>query len=199
LENSKRKDVLRKCLDTFVTKGLAKTTSRDLSAALELQSGGLYYYFKTKDDAVIACAEEAALMLEQNLILPCLLDLSDPEALIEKLRRRADELSPTMRFFTNVCATEKYREQLAPKIEGLNKRYKHYAYVFAGKLSCRTEEIEPYVYMAITAVSSYMMFGNADHIASQMNLLKEKLYEINERSPDYNTVKEKNNGNCRSD
>ncbi|MFR7893038.1 MAG: hypothetical protein ACLU38_02070 [Dysosmobacter sp.] len=36
-----------------------------MSRALALQSGGIYYWFKDKDDVVVTCAEEeAALRLE---------------------------------------------------------------------------------------------------------------------------------------
>lgn len=65
MDNSdRRKEILNVCLDTFINKGLSETTVRDLSTALKLQSGGIYYWFKDKDEAVVACAEEAALRLE---------------------------------------------------------------------------------------------------------------------------------------
>lgn len=57
--NERRKEILNTCLDTFISKGLSETTVRDLSTALKLQSGGIYYWFKDKDEAVVACAEEA--------------------------------------------------------------------------------------------------------------------------------------------
>ena len=70
MDNSdRRKEILNVCLDTFINKGLSETTVRDLSTALKLQSGGIYYWFKDKDEAVVACAEEAALRLENSLIL----------------------------------------------------------------------------------------------------------------------------------
>ena len=81
VETNRRKEVGNVCLSTFVSKGLAETSSRDLSKALELQSGGLYYYFGSKDDAVLACAEEAAVRLEDRLITPVFKDINDPESL----------------------------------------------------------------------------------------------------------------------
>lgn len=44
MDNSdRRKEILNVCLDTFINKGLSETTVRDLSTALKLQSGGIYY------------------------------------------------------------------------------------------------------------------------------------------------------------
>lgn len=63
----RKEEILTTCLNQFVEKGLYRTTSRDLSGALKLQNSGLYYYFKSKDEAVIACAEEASFLLEDGL------------------------------------------------------------------------------------------------------------------------------------
>ena len=105
MDNSdRRKEILNVCLDTFINKGLSETTVRDLSTALKLQSGGIYYWFKDKDEAVVACAEEAALRLENFLIFPALKDIKDPDKMMKHLKIRADEMQPTMKFFASVCA-----------------------------------------------------------------------------------------------
>lgn len=103
MDNSdRRKEILNVCLDTFINKGLSETTVRDLSTALKLQSGGIYYWFKDKDEAVVACAEEAALRLEDFLIFPALKDIKDPDKMMKRLKIRADEMQPTMKFFASV-------------------------------------------------------------------------------------------------
>lgn len=55
------------CLEQFVDKGLYRTTSRDISKALNLQSAGMYLCFENKDDAIVACTEQASIKLEQQL------------------------------------------------------------------------------------------------------------------------------------
>lgn len=52
------------CLDCFVEKGLTVTTTTDLCDANNLQNGGIYYYFDTKEEMVLACAEEAISRIE---------------------------------------------------------------------------------------------------------------------------------------
>ena len=81
----KKKEVVSKCLETFIRQGLSETSVRDLSGCLNLQSGGIYYYFKDKDDVVAACAEEAAIRLEEKLICSALKDIEDPSLLLKKL------------------------------------------------------------------------------------------------------------------
>ena len=87
MENAQRKrEILDVCLATFIRRGLYETSVRDLSRALALQSGGIYYWFKDKDDVVVTCAEEAALRLEEHLIAPALQDIREPDRMMERLR-----------------------------------------------------------------------------------------------------------------
>ena len=58
-KTERRKEIIGVCLDCFVEKGLTATTTKDLCAAAKLQNGGIYYYFSTKEEIVLSCAEEA--------------------------------------------------------------------------------------------------------------------------------------------
>lgn len=176
--NDRREEVLTACLDQFVKKGLYRTTSRDLSKALKLQSSGLYYYFATKDEAVIACAEEASFLLEDGLIIPAFNDLTDPDKLVSNLYERADRLAPMMCFLSQVCSANEYREAMKPALFRLSQRYQEYAKRFARKFECKVHDMEPYVYMCISAISNYMLFGEQSYIAPQMEMVKTKLKEL---------------------
>lgn len=43
------------------------------------------------------------------------------------------------------------------------------------RLGCSTGEIAPYVYMTITAVSNYMIFGEEAYVAPQMTMVEETI------------------------
>lgn len=178
MEVNKKKEVVSACLKMFVSKGLFETTSRDLSKALQLQSGGLYYYFKSKDEVVVACAEEATQRLESNLILPALKELNNPDEMMQTLRKRADAMAPMMQFLTQVATADKYKEQLKPVLDSLSERYRAYAKKFAEHFNCEVYEIEPYVYICITAVANYMIFGEDSYIFPQIALVKNKIREL---------------------
>lgn len=174
----RHEEVVSTCLDQFVKKGLYKTTSRDLSKALKLQNAGLYYYFQSKDDAVIACAEEASFLLEDGLIVPALSDIYDPEILVKNLFTRADSLALMMRFLAQVCSANEYMDEMKPALFRLSQRYQEYAKRFAQKLRCDVQTVEPFVYMSISSISNYMLFGEQSYIIPQMEMVKVKLTEI---------------------
>lgn len=174
----RRKEVIDICLKKFIDNGLAGTTTRDLSSAMNLQSGALYYYFTSKDEAVIACAEEAAIRLENNIIVPALKDTSDPKKMLEGIRRRADKMAPTMQFLAQVCATPKYRISMDPALTRLSLRYRYYAKKFAEAYKCNTDDIEPIVYMCITAMANYMIFQEKTYIEPQINFIQKSIEEL---------------------
>lgn len=96
------------CLDCFVEKGLTVTTTTDLCDANNLQNGGIYYYFDTKEEMVLACAEEAISRIEQGAFSIALEDIKDIANMIDHLGALADELSPVMRFLVSVCVSQEY-------------------------------------------------------------------------------------------
>lgn len=180
MEIDRKKEVINVCLDHFIEKGLSETSTRSLSSALKLQSGGLYYYFSNKDEAVILCAEEAAIRLENALITPALRDISNPDLMMKRLQSRADEMAPTMRFLASVCTSKRYKDSVKPVLDRLAERYEHYAELVAKKLNCSLSEIEPYVFMTITAVANYMIFAEDGIIAPQMRLVKDAISKLRE-------------------
>ena len=84
MENDRQKEVVNICLDRFIESGLYGVSTRSLSRALKLQNAGLYYYFASKDEAVIQCAAEAAIRIEDALIAPTIQDMAEPDNMMRR-------------------------------------------------------------------------------------------------------------------
>lgn len=178
MKMDRKKEVINICLDHFIENGLYETSTRSLSKALKLQSAGLYYYFQTKDEAVIQCTEEAALRIEKALIEPTINDLADPDNMMKRLRARADEMAPTMQFIAAVSGSKHYHDGMKPISEGMIKRYDYYVGRISKKLGCDRDEIEPYVYMTIAAVMNYMIFGEVAFAMPQIKIVKDEIRKL---------------------
>ena len=174
----RKKEILGNCLEILVEKGLTQTTTRDLSKAMNLKNGGMYYYFSSKDDLIIACAEEAVLRVESNLFVPALRDTSQPKLMMERLRINALKMAPTMKFFVSVCTDKQYTESMKPVLERVGVRYTRYAEKFAQVLQTDVKEITPFVYMMIAAISNYMVFGEASFVSPQLSAVRIKLERL---------------------
>lgn len=184
VDENRRKEIIDVCLRTFIEEGLLRTSSRDLGNALNMQPSGLYYYFKGKDEIVVACAEEAGIRMEDTLIYPVLKSLDDKNAnmdeIMEKTTVRVEEMAPMMRFFTQVCTTRIYREDMQPILNRLKKRHSEYAVLFAEKLDCKPEEVAPYLYSCVAIVSNYMIFGEEFYFQKPLKLLTDAVNRFKE-------------------
>ena len=183
MESDRKKEVLNTCLELFVSKGMSETSVRNLSNAINLQVSGMYYYFKSKDEAVIACAEEAALRLETNLIGLTIRDIGNPEKMFKRLLSRADEMAPTMKFFAQVCAAPKYTLKMQPVLDRLSEKYKIYALKFAAKICCDVTVIENLFYSSISIMTDYMIFGKRGYIETQIKTIENTLKSILSNAP----------------
>lgn len=174
----RRQEIVNACLDEFLKTGLFETSARDLGRALHMHPGGLYYYFENKDAIVVACAEEAAIRLEDALILPMLNELDDPDGLAAEARNRLEELAPTMRFFAQVCTTWHYKAAMVPILARMKQRHLRYAEQFAERLHCATEEVAPYLYACVATVANYMIFGEELYFDQPTLLLRQTFQRL---------------------
>ena len=97
-KTERRREIIAVCLDCFVEKGLTITTTKDLCTAAKLQNGGIYYYFSTKEEIVLACAEAAIERIEKGAFGIVFEDIQDVKSMMDRLGALADKMSPTMRF-----------------------------------------------------------------------------------------------------
>ena len=169
------KELINACLDCFVEKGLTSTSSKDLCKAGDLQYGGIYYYFETKEDIVIACVEEAINRIEKKAFGMALEDIEDISNMMDHLGSLADQLSPTMHFLVSVCVSNKYEQKVRPFLVQLASRYPYYTERVADILGCNKEEVEPYVHLSILALNNYMIFNERALFQPQIEAAKKGL------------------------
>ncbi len=175
------KEIISICLDCFIEKGLTVTTTTDLCNANNLQNGGIYYYFDTKEEMVLACAEEAIFRIEQSAFSIALEDIKDVANMVDHLGTLADKLSPAMRFLVSVCVSQEYGEKAKPYLVQLAGRYPYYTERIAEILGCTKEEVEPYVHLSILALNNYMIFNERALFQPQIEAAKKGLMQLAKR------------------
>ena len=84
-KTERRREIIAVCLDCFVEKGLTITTTKDLCTAARLQNGGIYYYFSTKEEIVLACAEAAIERIEKGAFGIVFEDIQDVKSMMDRL------------------------------------------------------------------------------------------------------------------
>ena len=133
-KTERRREIIAVCLDCFVEKGLTITTTKDLCTAAKLQNGGIYYYFSTKEEIVLACAEAAIERIEKGAFGIVFEDIQDVKSMMDRLGALADKMSPTMRFLVSVCVSREYGEKVKFALSRLASRYPYYTEKIAAGL-----------------------------------------------------------------
>lgn len=181
-EAKKISKVIDVCLDCFTEKGLTVTTTKDLCDALGVCNGAIYYYFKTKEEIVLSCAEEAIKRIEQNAFGIALENINDIADMMECLGALADKMSPTMRFLVSVSVSKEYSELVKPYLVKLADRYTYYTNKIAEILNCEVEDVEPYVHLSILAINNYMIFAERALFDPQIKAAKNGLLKLAAKS-----------------
>lgn len=180
----KRRELLSLCLGCLIEKGLTAVTTKELCSAAQLQNGGIYYYFTSKDEIVLACAEEAINRIEQAALDVVFEDLNDIRHMMEPLGSMADKMSPTMRFLVSVCVSQEYGEKVKPSLVRLAARYPYYTRRIARLLGCSESEVEPFVHLSILAINNYMIFAERALFDPQIEAAKNGLLALARRKQD---------------
>lgn len=181
MNNERKNEIIGICLDCFIKNGINAST-RTLSSAMNLQSGGVYYYFKSKTELVAACAEEAIRRIEHRAFGFVLKNISDIEKMLDSLGDIANELSPTMRFLVSVCVSEEYGALVKPALAQLAKRYTDYTKRIAELLDCDEDIVRPYVHLCILSLNNYMIFSERALFGPQIEAAKAALLTIVENN-----------------
>lgn len=84
--NNRREDILREAARLFREKGYERTTVRDLADAVNMQSGSLFYHFKTKEDILVEVMVDGLSSLIEKLNQELIQVSSPREKLLTLLR-----------------------------------------------------------------------------------------------------------------
>lgn len=83
----------------------------------------------------------------------------------------------TMGFFTSVYALSKYYDAMKPVLVRMSPDIRRICSKCVRILKCDPIEIQLYVWITITVVINYMIFGNTKYINAQLRVIKAKIEE----------------------
>ncbi len=176
--SERKQEVIDVCLKTFMANGLSHTSTKNLCDALHLNSGGVFFYFKTKEDIVIACAEEATKRIENELFGTALANIENPDNLVKALDEKAVSMRPLMQFFISVCVSRRYGDKLKDVKLRQGDRYRFYIDKIAKKLGCNYDDVAPLFYTVSNTMFSYMIYDPDNFSAPQLRIVYDALVDF---------------------
>lgn len=177
-QTEKTIEIIDKCLSYLMKVGLYKATSRELSLESGLNRTGLYYYFKSKDEVVLACAERAVRLISDNIMLPTIKEIIESTFDVNEFVLKTRDAIPMMILLIQVYSASTYREEIAPFFLKANEQYQKYAERIAIKSYKDVERLRPYISLCITTICNYMVFNDGTYLSSQFEIILNGLEKL---------------------
>ena len=112
-EVNRRADLVRAAAQLFREKGFERTTVRDIANAVGMQSGSIFYYFKSKEEILLVVMEEGLLLAlqDQEVALTGKTDASDRlralmRAHLKTLLERGSDFIPVLLYEWKSLSTD---------------------------------------------------------------------------------------------
>ena len=80
-------------------------------------------------------------------------------------------------FWSAVCVSREYGENVKPSLVRLAARYPYYTGKIAEILGCTDEEVAPFVHLSILAINNYMIFAERALFDPQIEAVKKGAFK----------------------
>jgi AcrR family transcriptional regulator len=122
---SRRHQILRRATEIFERKGVANTSIEDIAKAIGVKREAIYYYFKSREDILLAIILPQSESLKNNLKNVSLSNRSSMEKLHEAIRIHLSSYSPGYLEMA-VMLREKYHFKDTRRLQELHRIWRQY-------------------------------------------------------------------------
>ena len=180
--NEKKNEIMEKCFECYAENGFTGTGIKLLAEACGCTSGNLYSYFKSLDELIVEATAHCMAQVEKDFIAKAPKNPGDVMRFIENAPCwAAKKYGKKFRLMYQIYTHPKYIEHGKKFFEGLNKRYVEYAKQLEPKIGIPYTVLTPLIFIFVRACVSYAMFGDENHLKSEMDILKQSISLFEEK------------------
>ncbi len=174
--NEKKNEIMEKCFECYAENGFTGTGIKLLAEACGCTSGNLYSYFKSLDELIVEATAHCMAQVEKDFIAKAPKNPGDVMQFIENAPCwAAKKYGKKFRLMYQIYTHPKYIEHGKKFFESLNKRYVEYAKQFEPKIGIPYTVLTPLIFIFVRTCVSYAMFGDENHLKSEMGILKQSI------------------------
>lgn len=156
-ERDIQKEILGKCFEYLVKKGLEHASVKNLCEETGISSGSIYYWFKDRNEMILDSAKYGLGKVIDEMFNYALLNSDDMMFLLNKFSDEVMKHKKELRFVYQVVMSEQYGDAMRKMSEKLKMNYDIYGQKLSEKMNIPYEKLKPYVYMFISSI--LMQFG----------------------------------------
>lgn len=179
-ENRERKkqQMLEKCFELFVKKGLENTSLNDLTTYCKTYKAALYNYFKSKDEIVLETAKMYMKTLDEMFDK----EFINPKPTIkEALKRGFDvvcEQRNELRYIYQVISSPKYGAKSRSELSRIYSKYLDYSKTFAEFYNVDHSKFRPYFLLFVATIHDYCLWENNELVNEKLEYIYKKVDEL---------------------
>lgn len=174
----KKQQMLEKCFELFVKKGLENTSLNDLTTYCKTYKAALYNYFKSKDEIVLETAKTYMKTLDEMFDK----EFINPKATIkEALQRGFDvvcEQRNELRYIYQVISSPKYGAKSRSELSRIYSKYLDYSKKFAEFYNVDHSKFRPYFLLFVATIHDYCLWENNELVNEKLEYIYKKVDEL---------------------
>lgn len=168
MNNIQKDEILKKCFTYFVEHGLESISMRKMCDETGMAVSSAYYWFGNKDGAILSATEYGL-----NRVADILFDyvyqyIDNLEYIMITFSEFIMKYKAQLRFIYQVVTSQKYGGKIRPIANRLTEIYDRYTEIIADHFGCRKQELQPYVYLFISAVLDYVIWHDKDKMEVEL-------------------------------
>ncbi len=168
MNNIQKDEILKKCFTYFVEHGLESISMRKMCDETGMAVSSAYYWFGNKDGAILSATEYGL-----NRVAGILFDyvyqyIDNLECIMITFSEFIMKYKAQLRFIYQVVTSQKYGDKIRPIANRLTEIYDRYTEIIADHFGCRKQELQPYVYLFISAVLDYVIWHDKDKMEVEL-------------------------------
>ena len=164
-------DILERIFTYFAGHGLENVTIRELSKGTGLVQGTLYYWFGDKTNIICEAAEYGLKKVTDEIFKYVFANMNDLRSFFSNCLDEINLYKKELRFIYQMAASPVYGKKVREKGRDFNAIYDHYAQKLALVLQCDVNALRPLVYLFISAVLDYVIWGEKEKSQIQLECI----------------------------
>lgn len=177
-KEQKRRELLEKCFELFVQKGLENTSLNELAVYCKMHKVTFYNYLNSKDEIVIDSAKQYMEKVD-NMFFK-IFETPYP-TLKEALQHGFDIIAAEknkFKYIYQVVSSPKYGEKSRYELTNVYMRYMDYSKELAKIYNIDHEDFRPYFLLYIATIHDYCLWENTDMVKEKLDFIYSSVNDL---------------------
>ena len=165
------KRILDDVFNYLVKHGLENITIRKLCKETGVSQGSIYYWFSDKQSLICEAAEYGLRKVIDNIFSYVFSNMKNMRRFFDVCLSEINKYKNELRFIYQMGASPIYGVRIRNKRKDLNLIYDKYVEMLAVLLQRSTQELNPLVYLFISAVLDYVIWEDTENTQMQLEFI----------------------------